>query len=80
MKAVMARKQSHEDRLRRLKEYCCPVHGTIMSQIDIWYYPVGGRDYTFIGCGRRDCAITVRQYGDGELELTDAWSHLLDVE
>ena len=55
----------------------CPVHGMDMSQIDGWYYPEDGRDYTIVGCSRGDCGITARFYTDRELELEPDWMHLL---
>ena len=51
----MAR-QSKQDRLRRLNEGRCPVHG-------IWMPQVGnpetyqGIERVLVGCPRRDCAI-----------------------
>lgn len=72
------RKQSTEDRLRRMNDGRCPIHGTAMGQVDGWYYPEGEKPYTIEGCGRRDCHVRVKAYSyDGPRELMPEWAHLL---
>jgi len=47
------RKQSRDDRLKRLKESRCPIHGIAMGQVDIFDDRI-----TFImECPRKDCNI-----------------------
>jgi len=60
------RKQSRDDRLKRLKEGCCPIHGIVMGQVDI-----SDDRITFImECPRRDCNIRTFEIDaeDGSIE------------
>ncbi len=64
------KKQSVKDRRERFAKGLCPTHGLFMSQIDGWYHPSAGRDYTIVGCPRADCRIRARAYSyDGPWEL-----------
>jgi hypothetical protein len=66
------RKQSPTDRLHRLHQGRCPVHGISMPQVDSWYYPEAGRAYTVVGCPREDCSIRAKAYSiDGPWELVN---------
>jgi hypothetical protein len=47
------RKQSSDDRLKRLKEGCCPVHGLVMGQAGL----SDDRSTFIMECPRRDCNI-----------------------
>ena len=55
-------KQSVRDRKERLAKGCCPTHGLFMSQIDGWYQPRAGRQYTVVGCPRKECRIWAKAY------------------
>lgn len=56
------RRQSREDRLKRLVNRCCPIHGIDLLQID------GGEGRpTLFGCPRRDCWVVVKEVDE------DAW-------
>ena len=83
-------KQSPADRLFRLSEGRCPVHGYWMPQVDGWYYsdtgeryywPEDAEDmgmYTIVGCPRKDCGIQAIAFSlDGPWELLEEWEHLV---
>jgi hypothetical protein len=41
-----------------------------MGQIDGWYQPESGRQYTLVGCPRKDCLIRAKAYSyDGPWEI-----------
>jgi hypothetical protein len=74
-------KQSVDDRLKRLREGKCPVHGIGMGQVDSWYYPPNARPYTIAECPRKDCGIRVKAYeAHKNYELLPAWAHLVGGE
>ena len=78
----MARRQSAEDRIRRLEKRCCPVHGIWMSQVDRHYYEEGGKhhgeEYTIVECPRSDCEIQAKAFGFyGPRYLLPEWEYLL---
>jgi hypothetical protein len=54
-------RQSKNDRLKRLKEGCCPIHGICMSQIGLEEILLSCGHYKtgrfIVGCGRKDCDI-----------------------
>lgn len=64
---MIAKGQSIEARLARLKEGCCPIHGLGMNQESEWYpTPTPEGMVTTIGCPRKDCpvmAITTKHCG-----------------
>jgi len=67
------KRQSVKIRRQRLDKGCCPTHGLRMSQIDGWYQPASGRQYTIVGCPRKDCRIRAKAYDvDGPWELLGA--------
>lgn len=75
------RSQSSADRSKRLSEGRCPVHGIWMSQTDGWYEQADGKDYTIVGCPRRDCNITAKAFSfDGPWELFPDLEYLLEGE
>lgn len=55
------KKQSNLDRIKRLKEGRCPIHGTPMTQIGLEdiLMPCGHWEFGryVVGCGRKDCEI-----------------------
>jgi hypothetical protein len=72
-------KQKAQNRIERLKLGCCPVHGIYMSQIDSWYTDEKGKDYTIVGCPRRNCKIIAKAYSfDGPWSLPENLLALLD--
>ena len=83
-------KQSIADRLLRLSEGRCPIHGIPMMPVDGWYWSDTGESihyskgwegrisYSIAKCERRDCNITAITYGlNGPCELTDEWKYLV---
>lgn len=69
-------KQSTQDRLRRLSECCCPVHGASMSQVGNTV--VNGKDRFLAKCTRRDCNIKATTHEPhGPLVLLPEFEHLL---
>lgn len=50
-------KQSKQDRLRRLSNGWCPVHGMWMPHVDNWYDEQHRRHLAIVECPRRDCDI-----------------------
>ena len=56
------KRQSVRDRKERLSRGCCPTHGLFMPQIDGWYRPRLGRQYTVVGCPRKDCHIRAKAF------------------
>jgi hypothetical protein len=75
----MRRKQSTDERLNRLNQGCCPIHGSFMSQVDGWYYPEDREPYTIVGCSRRDCdARAMVDSYDGPWEIMPECAYLLD--
>lgn len=78
----MSRKQSVIDRVKRLSEGRCPVHGIPMPQVDRWYAQedglLSGKQYTIVECPRADCQIRAKAYQwDGPWELLPEWKYLL---
>lgn len=72
-------KQTASDRIKRLNEGRCPIHGGWMGQIDGWHEPQGGEPYTIVGCSRRACKISVISYGfDGPWKLPPEFESLLN--
>jgi hypothetical protein len=87
----MARKQSAEDRRRRLEEGCCPIHGTQLGGSSPWYEEtdwerrqVAGKQYCLAHDSRKDCPLVVRGYvrADGEMhyEMAPEWEHVMRGE
>jgi hypothetical protein len=75
----MARKLSLADRLKRFNQGCCPIHGTFMSQIDSWYRDDDGKEFTIVGCPRKDCDARAKAYNfDGPWEIMPECSYLLE--
>jgi HNH endonuclease len=75
----MARKQSFQDRLNRLNQGCCPIHGVWMRSDGFLDDPEGKTSYTIVACGRKDCnarAKTPSYYGPWE--ILPECSYLLD--
>jgi hypothetical protein len=75
-------RQSQADRLKRLDDCRCPVHGCSMSQLT-GYFSIGDDDllpaYTHVQCDRRDCEITAIAYHwNGPYILLDKWKHLIE--
>ena len=69
-------KQSPQDRLRRLSEGRCPVHGTPMTQIG--NIPFKG-EYRFLAsCPRRDCEVQAMAHSPtGPCVLLPQFEHLI---
>jgi hypothetical protein len=64
------KRQSVKERRERLAKGCCPTHGLWMSQIDGWYQPKSGLQYTVVGCPRKNCRVRAKAYSiDGPWEL-----------
>ena len=75
----MSKKQSLTDRLNRLNDGRCPIHGIWMSQVDGWYYPDDREPYTIVGCPRSDCEARAKANSfDGPWELLPECLYLLD--
>lgn len=69
-------KQSVEDRMKRLEEGRCPVHGTAMVQIG--RVQVGGKEHFLAECPRLACDIkATTQEPHGQAVLLDEFSHLI---
>ena len=74
----MRQKQSPQDRLRRLADGCCPIHGIPMSQVG--NTEVNGKHVFVAGCPRKDCDIeATAKDGDGPCVLLPAFEHLIGV-
>ena len=85
-------KQSRADRLLRLSEGRCPVHGLRMPRVDKWYFvdtdepdidwdedSADRETYTIFGCPRKDCGIKAKASSfDGPWELLEEWKYLLN--
>jgi len=67
-------KQTRDDRLRRLRDSRCPIHGTVMTQIR-W-----DDQHKFVAqCARRDCEITgFTEECQGSIQLASEWLFLLE--
>jgi hypothetical protein len=71
--------QSRAVRLARLQRNACPVHGLDMPQIGEWARDNEGKEFTIVGCPRRDCEIRAFSYNPaGPATLTPEWQHLLE--
>lgn len=69
-------KQTVNDRLRRLRAGCCPVHGIRMPQEgnDL----INGQHIYIVGCPRRDCEVRASQIeAYGEATLLPRYAHLI---
>lgn len=72
-------KQSYFDRITRLNDGRCPVHGIGLSQIG--RTGEGANLRSIVGCGRRDCDISAyAQSIDGPWTLLPEHTHLLREE
>ncbi|MBA7528434.1 hypothetical protein ES705_20618 [subsurface metagenome] len=49
------KKQSKEDKLKRLKKGQCPIHGLVMLQVDLIYFD--NKLTAVVECPRKDCNI-----------------------
>ena len=75
-------KQTRQDRLKRLKTCCCPVHGIPMAQVG------NVRALYLAECPRKDCVIQgttpelEQSSGNiyGSITLLPRFRHLLDVK
>ena len=56
------KQQSVKARRERLAQGCCPTHDLPMPQINVWYQLESGRQYTIVGCPRKDCRIRAKAY------------------
>jgi hypothetical protein len=69
-------KQTHADRVRRLEDGCCPVHGIGMPQVD--NVEVEGQHRYLVRCPRKDCGIQgTAAAHDGPVTLTQEHLRLL---
>lgn len=81
----MARKQSAKDRIKRINEGRCPIHGLYMPQVGRWEEQIGGpldgAQFTIVECPRNDCNIQAKAVGpQGPWELLSEWDYLLAGE
>jgi hypothetical protein len=81
----VVRKQSAKDRIKRINEGRCPIHGVSMTQVSCWDKQIGGAldstDVCVVECPRRDCHIqAVAASADGPWELLPEWDPLLAGE
>ena len=66
----MPHKQSLDDRVARLNQGCCPVHGYSMSQIDEGFATQRGDPFMVVGCSAKGCPVKAKAYDiDGPWEL-----------
>lgn len=68
--------QGAGDRLKRLTEGRCPIHGISMPQVgnDV----LEGRPVYIVRCPRRDCGVMAsRLDGNSEASLLPRYAHLL---
>lgn len=69
-------KQTAKDRVGRLSEGRCPIHGTPMPQIDCDV--VDGSHVYVVACPRKDCDIEATQTeAGGPSTLRTAWLYLV---
>lgn len=73
------RKQNKEDRLRRLREGYCPIHGISMVQVE----PCDNGVTFVMGCPRRDCNIQAfeidkEDFSIRSIILSPEFEYLLD--
>ncbi|HXM35617.1 MAG TPA: hypothetical protein VN920_10550 [Pyrinomonadaceae bacterium] len=74
----MAAKQSVADRLKRLEEGRCPIHGLVMTQVG---NTDDGRHLFIVACPRKDCSVQATEAKPfGEATLLPAFSHLIDID
>jgi hypothetical protein len=77
----MKRKQSREDRLRRLENGCCPIHGIPMHQVGLTSQGDEDDVLYIAECDRKDCNIRgTTDEPFGPLTLLPEFRHLLDGE
>jgi hypothetical protein len=75
----MTRKLSLNDRLRRFDKGLCPIHGIFMSQVDSWYKDKQGKEFTIVGCPRRNCTAQAKAYSfEGPWEILPESSYMLE--
>lgn len=68
------------DRLRRLSEGRCPIHGAHMTQVEAWHETDGGI-YTIVACLQPDCSIRARASRvNGPYELGLAFEYVLEMQ
>ncbi|MFL9911884.1 hypothetical protein [Paraburkholderia sp. RL17-337-BIB-A] len=73
----MAAKQSAADRLKRLDEGRCPIHGLDMTQVGL---ANDGRLF-IVACPRKDCSVQATEARPfGEATLLPAFSHLIEID
>jgi len=66
-------KQSPADRLARLEEVRCPVHGWGMATLHMGLRDERGRLYDLLECCRKNCHILVRGYRGRTEDFRDPW-------
>lgn len=69
-------RQSADDRQQRLLKDACPVHGNVMSQVNV--LKVDGRVVNLVKCDRRACPIQgIQERDDGNIRLLPQYAALL---
>lgn len=69
-------KQSPQDRLHRLSDGRCPIHGTPMPQVGNTIQ--GDKHLYLVACPRRDCDIKATSESSfGPCDLLPEFEHLL---
>lgn len=77
----MARRQSATDRIDRLNQGCCPVHGSWMSQVGGWCDVETDAPYTVVGCNRQNCDVRAKAYSaDVSWKLLPEFTYILEGE
>ena len=71
-------KQSPSDRLKRLAEGRCPIHGRLMTQASEWFTDdETGQPYTFVECAHCRAVLAYEHQAFGPAILLPAYQHLI---
>jgi hypothetical protein len=71
-------KQSIPDRLKRLQEGRCPIHGRLMTQASEWFSDdETGEQYTFVECAQCRAVLAFERSAFGPATLLPEYHHLV---
>ena len=71
-------KQSSSDRLRRLSQGRCPIHGRLLSQASEWFTDEEtGEPYTFVECAQCRAVMAFERQAFGPAILLPEYHHLV---
>jgi len=66
------------ERMVRLRQGRCPLHGAIMLPNSGWHYPITEAPYFEVACPSEVCSVRAKAYSQrGPWQLLPQWEYLL---